>query len=383
MSYVKEIHLKNFRNFDNLKLNFKNGVNLILGKNGEGKTSILEAISLCISGASFRPGKFDTYIKFNSEFSNIKTYFKDDYLNSDVEFNFLKDKKSVFYNSKKISLNKLQKKNHYILFSPESLSVIKNGPDERRNLIDELLKSFSLENIEIINNFKKSLKSRNKVLRDYKKENATLDETMSILNSLDELYLKYASELTFKRIEVINKITPFIKNAFQYITGNENVDIFVDYLISSDKSNKHNLEEIKKVLQEKRTSILKGELAMGSSLVGPHKHDIQFLFNGSDSRYYCSQGQQRALILAFKMAQIVYHYGIFKKYPILLLDDVMSELDETKRHNLLNFLKGINAQIFITTTEFDLQNQIDHSSLSVYEIVEGKISDNNSTGVSL
>jgi len=188
------------------------------------------------------------------------------------------------------------------------LSVIKNGPEGRRNLIDELLKSFSLENVEIINNFKKSLKSRNKILRDYKKEQISFGEAINILNSLDELYLNY---------------------------------------------------------------------------VGPHKHDIQFLFNGSDSRYYCSQGQQRAFILAFKMAQIVYHYGIFKKYPILLLDDVMSELDETKRHNLLNFLKGINAQIFITTTEFDLQNQIDHSSLSVYKIVEGKIFDNNSTGVSL
>ncbi len=383
MSYVKEINLRNFRNFKELKLNFKNGVNLILGKNGEGKTSILEAISLCISGSSFRPGKYDTYISFDTNFSNIKTYFKDDYLNSDVEFNFLRDKKSVLFNSKKISINKLQKKNHYILFSPESLSVIKNGPDERRNLIDELLKSFSLENIEVINNFKKSLKSRNKILRDFKKENITYDEAINILNSLDELYLKYASELTHKRIEVINQITPFIKNAFQYITGSENVDIFVDYLISSEKANEYSLQTVKSSLQEKRATILKAEMALGSSLVGPHKHDIQFLFNGSDSRYYCSQGQQRALILAFKMAQIVYHYGIFKKYPILLLDDVMSELDETKRHNLLNFLKGINAQIFITTTEFDLQNQIDHSSLSVYKIVEGKIFDNNSTGVNL
>ncbi len=383
MSHIKKVILKNFRNFEFLNLEFNEGVNLILGKNGEGKTSILEAISLCVSGNSFRPGKYDTYIKFNESVSQIKTFFFDGYLDEDSQLNFFETKKEIFYNSKKTSLAHLQKKNHYILFSPESLSVIKEGPEERRNLIDSVLVSFSKENVEIISNFKKALKTRNKILRDHKKELTPIHETHRLLNSLDELYLKYATSLTTQRIKVINKITPFVKDAFQFITGDKNVDISVDYIMSSEVINDLQPSKIYNKYQMKREQRLSTELATGTSLVGPHKHDIQFLFNKKDSRYFCSQGQQRALILAFKMAQIIYHHSVFAKYPILLLDDVMSELDETKRHNLLTFLKNIKAQIFITTTEYDLQNQIEQSNLSVYKIVKGRVLTDDSTEVHL
>jgi len=371
MQIINNLEVVNFRNFNKAKLNFNKSVNLIIGQNGFGKTSLLEAISLLISGNSFRPGKYENYIKFENDFSKIKIELENSYSSHQIEYKFLKNKKELLFDNKKISSSKLFQRLNYVLFSPESLSVIKNGPDERRNLIDSILSSFSSTNYKKISDFKKCLKSRNKILKDHKKEKISSSQALQVLNSLDEIYLLKSAEISFERIKVLNELKPYIKNAYNFILGDKNVDIAVDYIISSQTANKLNEKSIIELLQKRRTELINAELAMGVSLIGPHKHDIKFLHNEKDSRYFCSQGQQRAYVLAIKMAQIVYYYALFNKYPLLLLDDVMSELDETKRQNLLNFLRGIKAQIFITTTDFNLQKRIDHSNLSVYEIKSG------------
>ncbi|MBO9668387.1 MAG: DNA replication and repair protein RecF, partial [Bdellovibrio sp.] len=117
------------------------------------------------------------------------------------------------------------------------------------------------------------------------------------------------------------------------------------------------------------------ELSSGTSLVGPHKHDIVFLYGGKDSRFFCSQGQQRAIILSFKMAQIVYHRKAHGTYPVLMLDDVLSELDKAKRDALITFLHEINTQIFVTTTDFTLPESFSLDQLSVVRIKDGQILD--------
>jgi DNA replication and repair protein RecF len=127
------------------------------------------------------------------------------------------------------------------------------------------------------------------------------------------------------------------------------------------------------LIEKRQKELLDAELSSGVSLVGPHKHDLRFLYGQKDSRFYCSQGQQRAIILSFKMAQIVYHRKVHGVYPLLLLDDVLSELDKNKRDALIAFLHEINTQTFITTTDFTLPESFHLKEISVIRINDGKI----------
>src|SRR6185312_16818402 len=160
-----------------------------------------------------------------------------------------------------------------------------------------------------------------------------------------------ATDLTWQRLEALRAILEDLNQAMNSISKNQNVDISVEYVISGENALKMSYSDVENSLQKRVLELSDAELASGSSLVGPQKHDIVFLYDQNDSRFYCSQGQQRALILSFKMAQIVYHRRVHGTYPALLLDDVLSELDPARRSSLVKFLKDIPAQIFLTTTD--------------------------------
>ena len=159
----------------------------------------------------------------------------------------------------------------------------------------------------------------------------------------------------------------------QYISNQTDLHISIDYQVSG--KNIMNLEDstIYSQMKNRVSELREMELASGVSLVGPHRHDIRFLFNNHDSRFFCSQGQQRALILSFKMAQIVYHRQVHGTYPVMMLDDVLSEFDADKRNSLIAFLSELNTQIFITTTDLNLSNEIGRGNCHVIRVHEGKI----------
>jgi DNA replication and repair protein RecF len=161
----------------------------------------------------------------------------------------------------------------------------------------------------------------------------------------------------------------------QHIVGAsaKNVEISVDYLISGASAREFSRQQIYNALSIRLKELGAREIDVGHSLVGPHKHDVVFLYNGEDSRFFCSQGQQRALILSFKMAQIVYHYTVYQSSPILLLDDVLSELDHLKRANLVEFLKRVQSQIFITTTDIAFPHDFGDQSIAIYKLHDGRV----------
>jgi DNA replication and repair protein RecF len=195
-----------------------------------------------------------------------------------------------------------------------------------------------------------------------------------MFESLNSLYLQKAALLTYERIKGIKEIQPDINDHMQYISNN-NVDIFVDYVASDESYLPFSLSEIEKKLTDRFKTLATSEIASGSSLVGPHKHEILFLYDQKDSRFFCSQGQQRAIILSFKMAQIVYHRKTHGWYPVLMLDDVLSELDFEKKMRLISFLEKINTQIFITATELDHDADFKPNSHRIIQISHGKILD--------
>lgn len=375
--FIQELELRSYRNYDSLALVFKTGVNVFVGQNGQGKTNLLEAIHLLTQGQSFRPGKTDILIKKTTSEKSPKSLLRAKIKKKDLEFQvsaqLTSSTKSFYINNKKASSSQLLKSFPTVLFSPESLSAIKEGPDQRRQLIDEGLILQSPSNAQLLNQFKRALRSRNRILKDYRAGHHSFDQAKSLLESINGNYLPLAAAVSLARVEALRQMSPDLKNAMASIADLQNVDISVDYLISSQSAIDWDKQKIYDALHARLKELWRAEMDSGSSLVGPHKHDIRFLFDREDSRYYCSQGQQRALILSFKMAQIMYHYRVYQVHPILLLDDVLSELDPAKRANLVEFLKGINSQIFLTTTDISFPFDFGNREISVYNIEAGRI----------
>ncbi len=375
--FIDSIQLIQYRNYSRQNIRFKSGVNIFIGENGQGKTNLLEAIYTLTTGSSFRPGTTQSLINKQAETPNavIQGIIENKGLKSLVRLDLSHNKKQVTLNQKKTSSSQLIKNFPMVIFSPESLSSIKEGPEQRRQLLDDCLVTHSLTNIKILQNFKKVLKNRNRLLKSIKKQEIAENEGFRLLSAMNQLFLEKATELVVVRLKALDSIEPLLVDCMREITGQslENVDISVDYLVSSESARDKTKDWVFNALNRRMRELAQREIDSGYSLVGPQKHDIQFLFNKEDSRFFCSQGQQRALILSFKMAQIMYHYRVFQSYPILLLDDVLSELDLRKRANLIEFLKGVSSQIFITTTELSFPQKFEKKEIAVFDIANGEI----------
>ncbi len=368
----KSIRLKDFRNFENLEVEFEKKINIFIGQNGQGKSNLLEALSLLILNDSFRFVENENLIKFHQPGAFIEAFLEKDSLDYKVQMQILKSRKNVMWNEKKVSQNFIRNHISCVVFSPESLSSIKEGFDERRLLVDQALIATHLNGSDLVSEFKKAQKTRNRILKDHVEGLSANARTIDLLESLQPIYEKLCVDLTWARIELLKGIQKDFSEAVQFILKTS-VDISVEYLVSKEKSLELSQKQINDAIHQRFVQLRDAELASGTSLVGPHKHEIQFLFNKNDSRFYCSQGQQRALILSFKMAQIVYHRKAHGTYPILLLDDVLSELDGIKRSALIEFLHGINTQIFMTTTDLQFTSDVNRSESKIFELKEGRI----------
>ena len=215
------------------------------------------------------------------------------------------------------------------------------------------------------------------MLKDSTEGATPKNQTLALLESLEPSFLRLASQLTYARLQALKALLPEFNAAMRDISRpsetDSNVEISVEYRASGENLMQKSIEEVHEMLHKRIIELRDAEMASGASLVGPQKHDIIFLYGQKDSRFYCSQGQQRAIILSFKMAQIVNHRRVHGFYPALMLDDVLSELDEGKRTALINFLHEINTQIFITTTDLNLPQSFALESFAVMEVKNGAL----------
>lgn len=370
--YYSHLSLHHFRNYDSLEVLFSPRVNIFVGKNGQGKTNIIEALYFISQGESFRYGDNLTFIKKGQEQAVLRTKIIDNLrLEYDLSVQILKSQKNFILNQKKTTQNKITEHIPVLIFSPESLSSIKDSDNERRVLIDQHLCMSLPQYRQILQNYRKALKTRNRILKDYQEGKRSLLETEDLLESIKDQFLKLAVEISFLRVSNLKEIQPELNNAMRFISHDQNVDISVEYVISGENVMDLDARRIQKVIEKRLIELHHAELSIGVSLLGPQKHDVKFLYNGNDSRFFCSQGQQRALILSYKMAQIVYHRKLHGVDPVLMLDDVLSELDSEKRLALISFLQGIQSQIFITTTDLNLSKEIQSREISVFSVENG------------
>lgn len=371
---LKNLQLIEFRNFPRLQIEFRPRLNFFLGHNGQGKTNLLEAVHILSRGRSFRAVDSKNLISHSgAQRAFVRGHFLQDDLDYFVEVAIAAGKKTATVNHSRANSAVLLKTFPTVLFSPESLAAVKEGPEQRRQLVDELLVSHDPRQAQLLREHGRALKARNRLLKNISESRSGRLEQELSLDSLNKIYFILAAHLAHARIRALLDIQNDFQQALRFIFGESTGDISVDYLISGESAFGWSESEIYDALQKRHQALQLQEIACGSSLVGPHKHDIKFLYDGKDSRFYCSQGQQRALILALKIAQIVYHHKVHQTYPVLLLDDVLSELDVHKRVNLMRFLEGISAQVLITATDLTWSDHFELDRNSVFSVTSGDV----------
>ncbi len=342
---IKSLELSNFRNYDSLSINFDNGTNILYGDNAQGKTNILEAIFVSATTKSHKSSKDSEMIEFDNEEAHIRTILEKEDIETRVDMHLRKNKsKGIAIDGTKIKkAADLLGLLNVVFFSPEDLSIIKNGPSERRRFIDmELcqLDNFYLYNL---NHYNKIVNQRNKLLKDIS-FNSDLKET---LNIWDSQLVSYGSKIIERRELFVNQLNEIINDIHYNLSGgNENLKILYEPNVSLDV-----YEKILNNSQEK-------DIKLKQTTVGPHRDDISFIVkknnnneNEIDVRKFGSQGQQRTAALSLKLSEIELVKKITNDTPVLLLDDVLSELDSGRQNYLLNSIG--NIQTIITCTGLD------------------------------
>ena len=333
--YIKNIKLKNFRNYENQEINLENKINIFYGDNAQGKTNILEAIYLCALGKSFRTKKEKELILFSKENSFIEiNYQKKD---REGKINLEINNKKYFYlnNIKLKKLSEILGNINIVLFSPDDINIIKGVPENRRKFLNIMISQLRPNYVYNYNLYLKILEQRNNYLRQIKFENKN-KELLEIWNQ----QLTICAENVYNyRKEFIEKILNKINNIHSKITE-EKEKINIKY-ISNFKSKEEFLKELK---ESEDIDIQKGYTTKGI-----HRDDFEIYINNNKLNIYGSQGQIRSFILSLKLSELEIIYDEIGEYPILLLDDFMSELDEKRRVGFLNSVK--DAQVLITCTD--------------------------------
>lgn len=343
---IKSLELADYRNYELLTMQFDKGTNILYGDNAQGKTNILEAIYVASTTKSHKGSKDKEIVNFDKEESHIRTYLEKDGINTRIDMHLRKSKtKGIAIDGKKIKkAADLLGLCNVVFFSPEDLSIIKNGPAERRRFIDmELcqLDSFYMYNL---NNYNKIVNQRNKLLKDMFM-NPNLRDT---LNIWDSQLLSYGSKIIERRFNFIEQLNEIIYDIHKKLSGDKEeikMKYEPDVLIED-------YEKKLKINQEK-------DIKIKQTSVGPHRDDFSFLIGDIDIRKYGSQGQQRTAALSLKLSEIELVKKLTKDTPILLLDDVLSELDSNRQNYLLNSIKDIQTIISCTGLDEFLKNRFE------------------------
>ena len=337
---VKEIQLFNFRNYKNVSVEFGEGLNVIEGKNAQGKTNLIEAVYFCAVGKSFRTSKEKDVILWEKDISKIKITLEKEIGKKIIEIIFSKNaKKTVKIDGIPISkIGELMGELNAVFFAPDELKLIKDSPEDRRRFMDIALSQTYKDYFYTLSKYNKLLQSRNKTLKSYADEN-TLKQMLNIYNlQIAELCLKIKKY----RQKFIEKLNPYAKMVHEYITSKqESIELVYVGIEENTKED---------VLQKFKDNFEK-DVKLGYTSYGVHRDDIKVSVNGIDVRNFGSQGQQRTCALSMKLAELEIIKQDTSAVPILLLDDVLSELDETRQKRLLKFCS--KAQTLLTCTEFD------------------------------
>ena len=352
--WIKKMKIYNFRNYKNEEINLEKNINIFYGKNAQGKTNIIEAIYLCGLGKSFRTNKDKEMIKLNENNSFVEVEYEKSDRDGKIKIE-LKNKKNIYLNNIKLKkLSELLGNLNVVIFTPDDINILKGGPENRRRFLNIMISQLRPNYLNVLNLYKKTIEERNNYLRLIKEEN----KSEELLDIWDEKLAEYAEKIVNYRKEFINKISNKIVEIHKSITNN-NEEIKIEYLTDCEKK-----ENYLNLLKQRR----KLDVIKGFTTKGIHRDDFVIYINDNQVNVYGSQGQNRTVMLSLKLSELQIIYDEIGEYPILLLDDFMSELDKERRKNFLENIK--NNQVIITCTE---KLNLENLNYLEYNVSDGKI----------
>ncbi|MBQ9298155.1 MAG: DNA replication/repair protein RecF [Clostridia bacterium] len=351
---IKNVKLVNFRNYSDLDLKLSEGINIFYGNNAQGKTNIIESIFISAIGKSFRTNKDLELIKIGENISTIDVNYVDSNREGNIKIN-ISDKKKVEVNGIPIKrLSEILGKVYVVLFTPDDINILKGTPANRRKFLNIMISQLRPIYMHTLNEYLKTLSQRNAYLKQIKFENKS-EEMLDIWDSkLAELGIR----IYLYRKEFIEKISEKIQKIHSKITNEkEKIEIFYSFECKNKDDYFNNLKNNRK-----------SDIIKGSTNYGIHRDDFKININDKEISSYGSQGQHRTAILSLKISELQIIYDEVGEYPILLLDDFMSELDNERRINLLENIN--NNQVIITCTDKKFFEDI---SAKIYNVQNGKI----------
>lgn len=357
---LKSLELNNFRNYETLKLNFDAGTNILYGDNAQGKTNILESVYVSGTTKSHKGSKDRDMIRFGCEESHIRTVVEKNGLDYQIDMHLKKNK------SKGIAVNRVPIKRaaelfgilNLVFFSPEDLNIIKNGPSERRRFLD--LELCQLDSVYLLHlsGYNKILNQRNRLLKDIPFHRELLDT----LDVWDVQLANYGCKIIEARKDFVSKLNQIVYDIHRKLSGGRE-ELLLSYEPDTEAAE----------FEERLKNVRERDLKFGQTTAGPHRDDLFFFIGDIDIRKFGSQGQQRTSALSLKLSEIQLVKHSIHETPILLLDDVLSELDSNRQNFLLNSIHDIQTIITCTGLDEFVKNRFQINK--VFKVVEGHVSD--------
>lgn len=355
---IKSLELENFRNYDSLQLFFDEGTNILYGDNAQGKTNVLEAIYVSSTTKSHKGSKDKEIINFSKEEAHIRTFLSKGDMDYRVDMHLRKSKsKGIAVNGQRLKkAAELLGLLNVVFFSPEDLSIIKNGPSGRRSFVDMELCQLDKYYLYNLNQYNKIINQRNKLLKDFY-YSSDLKDTITVW---DSQLITYGKQIIERRFQFVDQLNEIIVQIHNNLSGQkENLKIVYEPDVVGEN------------FERELSSGMERDMKLKFTGTGPHRDDFAFLVNGIDIRKYGSQGQQRTAALSLKLAEIELVKQITKDNPILLLDDVLSELDSNRQNYLLNSIGDIQTIITCTGLDEFVNNRFEINK--VFKVVNGTI----------
>lgn len=358
---INSIRLKNYRNYENFEIDLSPNLNIIIGNNAQGKTNLLESIYVLAVTKSFLSINDKGLIKFDNKFAKICGEINNNSSkNNKLEIIFSDKGKVVKINGKEIKkLSDYISIINVIIFSTDNIRIFKESPNARRKYFNIQISQINKKYLKYLSEYNTILKQRNEFLKVL---NTNKKSDLDYLDILNDKYVFLSMEISNYRKKYVGDINEYLSDMFKYITGGEG--LLLKYHT--------NIDDNKERFKEKLTSNLNKELLQKMTLLGPNRDDFYFKLNEKNLSLYGSQGQMRSAVLALKLSEVKLFKDKTDDSPILLLDDIFSELDIEKRNNLLCTLSN-NVQTVITTTDIENITEDIRKMANVYEIDDGKI----------